>query len=186
MRNLKDFTFIQENSLSNDVCDKLVNFFHSNPDLHIRYDNQTVNFTQLFLTKNRDRVPELHRELELASLQAIKMYKQHVPETLFWPEKYGFESFRIKYYNNNNNDQFKPHVDSINLESMKRFVAFFWYLTDVEDGGGETEFLNIDLKIKPKKGTLFMFPPNWQFPHKGNPTTTKEKFLLSSYLHIIQ
>lgn len=186
MRDLKDFTFIQENSLSDDTCDKIVNLFHTSPDLHVRYDDNLVSYTQLFLTKHRDRAPELHRELELASLQAIKTYKARTPETSFWPEKYGFESFRIKYYNSNNSDQFRPHVDSITLDSMKRFIAFFWYLTDVEDGGGETEFLNIDLKIKPKKGTLFMFPPNWLFPHKGNPTSTKEKFLLSSYLHIIQ
>lgn len=186
MRNLKDFCLIQENSLSDKVCDELREFFYSNEDIHDHYrDNQRPQFTQLQFTNNRQRAPQLHSECEKAALNAIKTYKQKVPETSYWPDTYGFEVFRIKYYNNNGSDQFKPHVDAITTESMKRFMAFFWYLSDVEEGG-ETEFLNFDLKIKPKKGTLFMFPPLWLYPHKGNPTTVKDKFLLSSYLHFTE
>jgi len=40
-----------------------------------------------------------------------------------------------------------------------------------------------DLIIKPKKGTLIIFPPLWMFPHKGNPPISESKYLLSTYLH---
>ena len=55
-----------------------------------------------------------------------------------------------------------------------------WYLNDVENGG-ETEFLNVS--IKPKAGTLVVFPPLWMFPHKGNAPISGSKYLLSTYLH---
>ena len=46
---------------------------------------------------------------------------------------------------------------------------------------GSVEFS--DLIIKPKKGTLIIFPPLWMFPHKGNPPINESKYLLSTYLH---
>ncbi len=180
---LKDFCLTIDNSLDKKVCDSLVEMFKANSSLHDRYENNLApQFTQLVFTSNRHINPQLHRECELAALNAIKIYKQKVNETKYWPGTYGFETFRIKHYSTGNNDQFAAHVDVGGIDSMKRFLAFFWYLNDVEEGG-ETEFLNFNLTNKPKKGTLFMFPPLWLYPHKGHPVVSNEKFLLSSYLH---
>jgi hypothetical protein len=93
---------------------------------------------------------------------------------------YAYEEFRIKKYNNDGQDAFDVHVDVMDHASAKRFLSFFWYLNDVEEGG-ETVFWNY--KIQPKAGTLVVFPPMWMFPHAGNEPTSGPKYLLSTYLH---
>lgn len=184
--NLDHFCLTVNNSLDSSICDELIQFFNSNSSYHERYQNNlSPQFTQLHFTKYRTLNPDLHRRCEQAAINAIELYSSKIDETKFWPLRYGFEQFRIKHYLNNGSDQFAPHIDAANLDSMKRFLAFFWYLNDVEEGG-ETKFLNLDLTIKPKKGTLFIFPPLWLYPHQGNPTVSGEKYLLSSYLHFIE
>jgi hypothetical protein len=165
------------------VCNELINIFRSNPQLHERYDNNAKpNFTQLNFTANRNLEPVVHDYLVGTSMNLLRDYREIVPETDYWPKKYAFEEFRIKHYTDNGIDQFEWHVDSISLSTSKRFLAFFWYLNDVEEGG-TTEFPNIEMSIVPKQGRAFIFPPLWLYPHKGSLVKKGEKFLLSSYLH---
>ena len=46
--------------------------------------------------------------------------------------------------------------------------------------GGETVFYP-DVSIKPKKGSVLLFPPYWMFPHRGNPVIKGKKYILSTY-----
>jgi len=180
---LNDFCITIDKALNEMACDDLIKIFKSNTDKHEKYNDElTPKFTQFDFTLNKELNLDLHSYIIHSSLKYVSIYKNSISETSFWPKDYGFEHFRIKHYQNGNNDQFADHVDAVDVSSMRRFFAFFWYLNDVEEGG-ETEFLNFDLKIKPKKGTLFMFPPLWLYPHRGNPPISNEKYLLSSYLH---
>ena len=180
---LEKYCMIIDDVLDNRVCDYLIDLFDTNKSLHERYDNNDKpNFTQFNITKHKDNFLQIHDHIIQVSLSCLEKYKKAVSETSFWPKKYMFEEFRIKYYNEGGHDQFDTHIDSGNIETSKRFFIFFYYLNDVEDGG-ETEFTNTTLKVKPKTGRIIMFPPFWMFPHKGNPVTKGQKYLLSSYLH---
>mgnify|MGYP001576855572 FL=1 len=106
-----------------------------------------------------------------------------------WPEKYGYEAVRMKRYLDNDYDRFDPHVDVLNYETSRRFLAFFIYLNDVEEGG-ETKFLNINTpgtyipyEVKPKRGRLLMFPPTWQYYHAGLKPVSGYKYIIHSYCH---
>tara|TARA_Y100000034_G_scaffold114845_1_gene151368 strand:+ start:1087 stop:1416 length:330 start_codon:yes stop_codon:yes gene_type:complete len=106
-----------------------------------------------------------------------------------WPERYGYEAVRMKRYLTNDYDRFDPHVDVLNHETARRFLAFFIYLNDVEEGG-ETQFLNINhpgtylpYTVKPKRGRLLMFPPTWQYYHVGLKPVSDRKYIIHSYCH---
>ena len=183
--NLSDYCVVVDDALHPSLCDQTVELYHNNTQLHERFDNNKIpNFTQFNFTRNMKVNEELHGHLVNSAMSAIKYYKFKVPDSNYFPAKYGFEEFRIKHYTNDGIDQFDTHVDSVSMQSCKRFLVFFWYLNDVNEGG-ETEFTNIGLKVSVKKGRLIMFPPFWNFPHKGHPTVSHEKFLLSSYLNYI-
>jgi hypothetical protein len=101
------------------------------------------------------------------------------------PKKYSFENIKIKRYLPNSPDQFKPHVDVGNYESAKRFLAFIVYLND-NFSGGETNILTYNKEIKPKKGSLLVFPPLWTHFHQGKPITSgNPKYILGSYLQYL-
>ena len=77
----------------------------------------------------------------------------------------------------------------MNSETSRRFLAFFIYLNDVDEGG-ETQFVqlkkpgtHIPLMIKPQQGRLLMFPPQWMYYHAGLKPVSNSKYLIHSYCH---
>mgnify|MGYP003351836575 CR=1 FL=1 len=58
--------------------------------------------------------------------------------------------------------------------------VYLMYLNDVEEGG-ETEFLYYPKRIKPKKGTLIMWPAGFTHTHRGNPPISNEKYIVATW-----
>jgi hypothetical protein len=183
--NINDYIKVYDKAISDEMCDRALDFYNFNPNLHLRIDNYNKpNFTQVNFTKNRNLDFDLHEYFLCKAQEYIIQYRSKLYDTQLFPEQYGFEEFRIKHYMNNGIDQFDTHVDSADHLSSKRFLAFFWYLNDVELGG-DTIFMNTGFNTRPQKGKLVIFPPFWMFPHKGAAPISGEKYLMSSYLNYI-
>jgi prolyl 4-hydroxylase len=177
---LNDLIHVHENVLDATTCKSLIDIFEKNKDKHERIEqNRTPNFTQFNLTQYSNEYKKIHNLVISKTLEYKKRYYEFIDNRCF-PEENAFEQFRIKKYNNDGNDAFDTHVDVEDHASARRFLSFFWYLNDVEEGG-ETVFS--DLVIKPETGKLVIFPPLWMFPHRGNPPISNVKYLLSTYLH---
>ena len=84
---------------------------------------------------------------------------------------------------------YKGHNDgeSFNYETrqwerlMERDVSFLFYLND-QYGGGELEFYDLGLTIKPKKGMMIAFPSYKDFAHKVHPVTWGHRYTLVSWV----
>ncbi len=182
---LNDFIHVYDNALDHQVCQSLINIFENNIDKCERINNnRTPSFSQFNLTENCKlsvQIEEVHKFIISKTLEYKKIYYQSI-DIICFPHQNAFEQFRIKKYNTGGNDAFDWHVDVADYASSKRFLSFFWYLNNVNNGG-ETVFS--DVTIKPETGKLVMFPPLWMFPHQGNPPISNTKYLLSTYLHYI-
>tara|TARA_B100001113_G_scaffold25429_1_gene18504 strand:+ start:3520 stop:4155 length:636 start_codon:yes stop_codon:yes gene_type:complete len=64
---------------------------------------------------------------------------------------------------------------------MERDVSFLFYLND-QYGGGELEFPELGLTIKPKKGMMIAFPSYKDFVHKVHPVTWGHRYTLVSWV----
>ena len=64
---------------------------------------------------------------------------------------------------------------------MERDVSFLFYLND-QYGGGELEFTELGLTIKPKKGMMIAFPSYKDFAHKVHPVTWGHRYTLVSWV----
>ena len=64
---------------------------------------------------------------------------------------------------------------------MDRDVSFLFYLND-QYGGGELEFYELGLTIKPKKGMMIAFPSYHEFAHKVHPVTWGHRYTLVSWV----
>jgi len=64
---------------------------------------------------------------------------------------------------------------------MPRDVSFLFYLND-QYGGGELEFYDLGLTIKPKKGMMIAFPSYKDFAHKVHPVTWGHRYTLVSWV----
>ena len=48
--------------------------------------------------------------------------------------------------------------------------------------GGETEFLNQAIKIKPETGKLILFPPFWTHEHRGVKLQKSVKYIATTWV----
>lgn len=74
---------------------------------------------------------------------------------------------------------------SVNQNSCYRNLTWTFYLNDMPDGEGETEFLEYGLKIAPKKADLCLFPAAWTHTHRGNAVYTCDKYIATGWYYLV-
>lgn len=178
-----------ENVLDDKFCDDLVARFDKE-DLTPIVNEWAFDYRS-FSELNLSQHPQFTSESNVIMQKTYDMYnyyKQAIKSD-FMPSKIGFEEARMKMYAKNDHDQFGFHADVGDHASARRFLAFFYYLNGVEEGG-ETVFvdnLHSDkcVKVIPKKGSVVIFPPFWNFPHKGMKPISNDKYAISCYAHYL-
>lgn len=78
------------------------------------------------------------------------------------------------------------HCEQKDGESVHRVLAWTIYLNDIPEGEGETEFLELGMKLRPKKGTVCLFPASWTHTHRGNPVYTTDKYIATGWFYLTQ
>lgn len=109
---------------------------------------------------NTDIRKSIDNELFNCAGEAIKRYNELFPTAMIAQDS-GYELLRYK-----EGQFYKEHTDSFNLRP--RSVSCSFMLNDDYEGG-EFAFFNQDLKFKPKKGAVLMFPSNFMYPHEIMP-----------------
>ena len=177
MKKLDHFIRVYDGVLSASVCEYLTLSYEMSQHKEA-IENEKMDFTQLNVNQHLSSfVPNLVAETR----KVIKLYQDDVPETQYFPlNTLALEEFRIKCYNPNTGQQFKRHVDVGDHSSARRYLAFLFYLNTVTEGGSTT--FN-GMNIRPKRGSVLVFPPLWMFPHSGKETHSDSKFIMSTYLH---
>ena len=77
------------------------------------------------------------------------------------------------------------HCDDDGMLTSRRMLVVTLYLNTVEEGG-ETEFLYQHKRIPPTQGTLVLFPPAWTHTHRGNPPFKENKYILTTWLEMME
>ena len=187
---------VYDDVIDADSCNLLIGKFESAEEDQYEVIRQAerdkaIAFTQINLANNADWASVQNGMLEVFQDYIMAYINDCNIQPKQWPTTYGYEAIRMKRYLNNDYDRFDPHVDVMNQETSRRFLAFFIYLNDVDEGG-ETQFLNINkpgtyipYQVKPKRGRLLMFPPTWQYYHAGLKPVSGMKYLLHSYCHYV-
>jgi hypothetical protein len=68
--------------------------------------------------------------------------------------------------------------------NVSRHLVFTTYLNDVTDAG-QTEFYYQKLKVKPEKGLTIIWPTDWTFTHRGVPSPSQEKYILTGWFNFV-
>lgn len=116
----------------------------------------------------------VHNQMYLLLLAATEPYKQRYGiEENFWHENYNMLRYR-------GGQEYKAHYDGATFDG--RSVSAIVYLND-DYSGGEVEFTNFQVKIKPQKGMLLLFPSNYAYTHIAHPVTSGTKYALVTWIH---
>jgi hypothetical protein len=66
-------------------------------------------------------------------------------------------------------------------QAQNRVLVWTVYLNDIPNGEGETEFLWQGLRVKPKAGTVSIFPASFTHTHRGNPVYSCDKYIATGW-----
>jgi hypothetical protein len=73
------------------------------------------------------------------------------------------------------------HYENSAASHAQRELTWMIYLNDIPDGEGETEFLYQRRRIKPRQGTVVIWPAGMTHVHKGNTVLTTDKYILTGW-----
>ena len=166
------------------TCKNLIDKFEQFQTQHEEFNVGGMCFTQLNMTKSSQMwSKEIEEFTNLFQSYLLTYLKDTGVTPQQMPSKYIWEPIRLKRYMPNDHDEFKPHVDVNSKQTSTRFLVFFVYLSDNEEG--KTTFPQLDKYAECKKGSMLMFPPMWPWLHAGTKPINESKYIMQSYLHYV-
>jgi hypothetical protein len=168
------------------VCDNLVKYFNNNPGKQIPgrtgkgYNKDLKDSTDIYIDP-QDRSQEWQMYMYELNKVLLK-YSHKFPrctQSAEWAIK---ERTNLQHY--------KPGGGYHSWHSERlsgggavgyRALVFMTYLNDVTDAG-ETEFDHQQVKIKPEKGLTLIWPVDWTYYHRGVPSPTQDKYIITGWL----
>ena len=183
---VKPGSFIYEfqNSLSSDECKNIISRFEESTDDHYQgrvgqnfTENVDVKKSTDMVISGKDKWKDTD-ELFFTSLsKALRTVKKEF-DFFSGPFKdIGYAVQRTKA-----GEYFHWHIDSGSHQFSDRQLVAIWYLNDVDGPGGETEFLNQNVKVKPEAGKLILFPPFWTHEHRGVTLQKGIKYIATTWI----
>jgi predicted 2-oxoglutarate/Fe(II)-dependent dioxygenase YbiX len=134
--------------------------------------NYDLNITNAGIQENR-LAQNIHNQMYTLLLSATAPYARKHDIFELYHEDYNI----LKYSNSQKCD---AHADGDT--STGRSVSAIVYLNENYEGG-EVEFVNFGVKIKPKPGMLLLFPSNYPYTHIAHPVTEGTKYAIVTWLH---
>ena len=184
-------TFIRQYNIDPKLCDKLIKYYKNNSEYksigeHLIAETQTLGIDKkakdsidvtFFNSSQNKTIKEYFNVLSDMASDYVKHYRiGYIVRTCdsgtniqFYPKNGGFKTW---------------HTERSNVHNAKRDLVFMTYLNDIKDGG-ETEFFYQKLKIKPKKGLSLIWPPDFTHTHRGIPSPTEEKIIVTGWLYFV-
>ena len=198
---MDNFIRIYDNVLSAEKCSYFVSKFERHSELHEIQDcGKGKTLTMINLMNSADT--PFREDLNFLSnifMESVEKYKKdcHIQPFQF-PDKFGGEAFKIKRYLPNTTDEFPKHVDVRNMNTARRFLVMFAYLTNNEAGQTKinikSDYRGTDYEESKrgsvvfsscKQGSILLFPPMWPWMHTGVAPAKTPKYIIGSYLQYV-
>lgn len=189
---IKNFVGVYENVFSNEYCNDVISFFEKAAGLGYGKTRQEVN-------DHDKHVKDDYHITAASSLKATFVLEPEYHEefnSIFWGECYKDYAAHFSALNDlpahtiHGNKLQRTDIgqgyhlwhSEISSGSMAgRILSYIVYLNDVDEGG-ETEFLYQHMRVKPKQGTVVIFPAGFTHTHRGNPPLSNTKYIMTGWV----
>lgn len=162
--------------------DKYIDFAENGsvwrPSLISQNDNNyrvAKTSSMFYQSRNKHFASEIEQTLIAAGADysyknSLPLLNMETPQLIKYEPGDGFYSWHSDVsYTDSDSDQMKQRVFSLVL-----------YLNDVLEGG-ETEFRNFGIKVKPEAGTAILFPANYAYIHRANMPKSGPKYIVVTW-----
>jgi len=179
------FIFEQHNALPAPLCDDMVRRFEENADDQYQgrigqtvSQDSSIKKTTDLVVSGKEHWKDVDNNLFRSMSIAIKEFREAYP---YFKGPFKDMGYGIQRYNPG--EYYHWHIDGGSHDFSQRQLVALWYLNDVPEGcGGETEFLFQDVKIRPEKGKLILFPPFWTHEHRAVTLNEGVKYIATTWI----
>ena len=192
---ISKFIYHKENVFSEEFCDSLIDLFdkkEKDDKVHVGSMMGGVNFdvkntTEINLFEHPELVNHdnffsvINKHLSDHFLNNLPYRYSFDSNIKLFPGNTTYETCQIQKYKKGEGHYESWHVEVENLKSAGRVFSMIVYLNDVYQGG-ETGFLYPQLKVKPTKGSLVIFPSAFPFVHCGYKPISNDKYIIATWL----
>ena len=176
------------------VCDGLVQLFEDDPDAlkpgvvgrdgRAVIDHTSKESMEFSFAPNDPRMPwrRYVTALQKVTMKYTEKYPYAANHVAPWAltSTTNYQHYPpgggYKIYHTERNGRMEP--------GASRHLVFMTYLNDVTDEGG-TQFFHQNVTIQPKKGLTLVWPSDWTFMHRGVPSPTQEKRIMTGWFNFL-
>lgn len=135
--------------------------------------NKMLDLTHACDVTNSPTLQTINNQFYTLILSSTNSYaKQYGIGEPLWHEGYQI----LKY---SDGQEYKPHYDGGTW--LGRAISAIVYL-NADFEGGELEFVNFGIKIKPQPGMLILFPSNYAYTHIAHPVVSGAKYAIVTWV----
>ncbi len=190
-----DFIEVYENAYSPEYCAAVIDYFNHSEEAGYTMTRQSHEGPNIRkLTKDDSLVFLNGDQTTLNLFTTVKLSREF--NDLFWSKHY--KEYADKYailaeLEPHSNPVVKIqktlpgggyhiwHCEVNGMDSARRILVWTLYLNDDYEGG-ETEFLYQHKRIKPKTGSLVIWPAGFTHVHRGNPPLSGVKYIVTGWI----
>ena len=141
-----------------------------------QYDDSIKRSTDLVMS-GKPHWQDLDRELFRSLNRALAEFRERYP---FFAGPFKDMGYAIQ--RTDPGEFYHWHIDGGSHEFAARQLVAIWYLNDLDQQGGETEFQHQPVRITPQAGKLLLFPPFWTHLHRGNTLLSGHKYIATTWV----
>ena len=140
--------------------------------------NSTRTNSDMGLTQGaevNENLKKINNDFYQTNNSAVMWYTNNfkIQDPIFYNEGFNILKYR-------GGERYGAHYDG--GTDTGRAISPILYLND-DYVGGELEFVNFNIKIKPTAGSLYLFPSNYAYRHIAHPVESGTKYAIVTWLH---
>lgn len=182
---IENFIGVFPDLYTEDYCDSVIDLFHKSCSAGFGYKHSWNVDRQDSVVFSNDCLDMEHGGEKYGHFLSVfwsKAYKEYTKKYGVLDRSGKHAIFSCKLQKTEVSEGFHAfHFDANPKNLSNRILVFLLYLNDVDEGG-ETEFLYMPKRVKPKKGTLLVFPASFTHTHRGNPPISNTKYVLTGWV----
>ena len=186
IRELKPGSFIFERPLALPpaFCDEVIRRFEAHPEQQhegvigqLRTEDRSVKVTTDLVVSNKEDWKDVDQMFFRSLAAALREFRETFP---YFKGPFKDMGYQVQRYRPG--EFYHWHIDGGSHELSQRQLVALWYLNDVPGPGGETQFLYQNVSVKPRQGTLILFPPFWTHEHRAAELEAGVKYIATTWV----
>ena len=166
-----------------ELCDELIEYFEKNKQSFQGQSSGGVNKNIKDSTDCHLTDDYLLNRYMASLMRSAEEYAETFPYSNNYDPWGIVEPINIqKYAPGGGYYQYHTERGSADGIQSSRHLVFMTYLNNVSDCG-ETQFFHQDIEIHPEKGKTIIWPADWTHTHKGIPSLTETKYIVTGWFN---